>query len=362
MEDAKVITILLLAAFLAACSSGGGSATTDDSPIAVRLSVENQDADVAKSVAFGDNVNNLSYYYTAIPQWSGASYDTVSGTVPTMTAFTNGGYLGTFQPGYWLFTVEVRNTVDDVVSVVYAGSAYTSINASSSSVSVNVSTADGTGTAEITVYVPTASETESMAISYSGTASASDLPADAARITKSGAYQYYTRFSKVISNLPSGGYTFLLDYNDGTTQSSLSGGLIGGTSIDVNVAPGATTTITGTLEGGVFREITPIIISPGFLTLNMIQEEDTPAGLMGTPGATVTLADTDTAYSVLCTPKAGTVINSYEWYLNSVFQENDDSTYLLNVPSGEYVLTCVVTGIAGNRTVTASVKSIVLVQ
>ena len=362
MKNAKVITMLFLAAILAGCSSGGGSATLDDEPVAVRLSVETLDSGMARNVASNDNVNNLSYYYTAIPQWAGADYDTVSGTVSSMREFTNGSYLGRFQPGYWLFSVEVRNTVADVTSVAYTGSVYSYINSGSTSVSVSVSPSDGTGTVDITVYVPTASENESMAISYSGTASASGITADVARITESGAYQYYTRFSKTVSNLPTGGYTFLLDYNDGATQSSLSNGLIGGSSVDVNVVAGATTTVTGTIEGGVFREVIPTVITPGFSLLTMTQGENTPAGSIGSPGETVAQMGTDTIYSVSCIPKAGTVINSYEWYLNSVSQGVGESTYTLNVPSGKYVLTCVVTGMTGNRTVTASVKSIVNVQ
>ena len=94
----------------------------------------------------------------------------------------------------------------------------------------------------------------------------------------------------------------------------------------------------------------------------MMQGENTPAGSMGSPGATVAQAETDTVYSVSCIPKAGTVINSYEWYLNSVLQEAGDRTFIMNAPSGKYVLTCIITGISGNRTVTSSVKSIVLVQ
>ena len=362
MKNAKVITMMFLAAILAACSSGGGdSAIPDDDPVAVRLSVEMPDSGMARAVASDCNFNNLSYYYTAVPQWAGADYNTVAGTVSAMREFTNGGYLGTFQPGYWLFSVEVRNTVEDVTSVVYAGSAYSYINSGSTSVSVNVSASDGTGTVDITVYIPTASENDSLDISYSGTAGASGISADSARITEPGTYQHYTRFSKAVPNLPAGGYTFLLDYNDGTTQSSLSGGLIGGATVDVNVVAGATTTITGTIEGGVFREMVPMVITPGFSVLSMTQE-DTPAGTMGFPGATVAQAETDATYSVSCTPKTGTVINSYDWYLNSVLQVTGDSTYTLNVPAGKYVLTCVVTGTAGNRTVTASVKSIVLVQ
>ena len=89
---------------------------------------------------------------------------------------------------------------------------------------------------------------------------------------------------------------------------------------------------------------------------------DTPAGSMGTPGETVAQADSDTLYSVSCSPKAGTVINSYKWYLNSVLQEAGDNTYTLNVPPGKYVLTCVVSGTTGSRVITASVKSVVLVQ
>lgn len=362
MKNAKVITMLFLTVVLAACSSGGGSATPDDNPVAVRLSVETPDSSGSRTVASDNNVNNLSYFYTAVPQWANAGYDNISGTVSTMREFTNGGYLGTFQPGYWLFSVEVRNTVADVTSVVYAGSAYTYINSGSTSVSVNVSTSDGTGTVDITVYVPTASENESLAINYSGTTGASGISAEATRVTESGVYQHYTRFFKTIPNLPAGGYTFLLDYSDGTTQSSLSGGLVGGASVEVNVVAGATTTITGTIEGGMFREVSPMVITPGFSILTMTQGGDTPAGTMGNPGATVAQADTDTVYSVSCIPKAGTAINSYEWYLNSVLQESSNSTYTLNAPSGKYVLTCVITGTAGNRTVTASVKSIVHIQ
>ncbi len=362
MKDAKVITILFLAAILAACSSGGeDSAISDDDPVAVRLSVEMPDSSMDRAVASDNNVDNLSYYYTSVPQWAGADYNTVSGTVSTMREFTNGGYLGTFQPGYWLFSVEVRNTVEDVTSVVYAGSAYSYINSGSTSVSVNVSTSDGTGTVDITVYIPTASENESLDISYSGTAGASGISANSTRITESGPYQHYTKFSKPVPNLPAGGYTFLLDYNDGTTQGNLSGGLIGGASVDVNVIAGTITNITGTIEGGAFREIIPMVITPGFSALSMNQG-DTTAGSMESPGATVAQAETDTVYSVSCTPKTGTVINSYDWYLNSVLQVTGDSTYTLNAPAGKYVLTCVVTGTARNRAVTASVKSIVLVQ
>ena len=362
MKDVKLIAMLFLTVVLAACSSGGGSSTPDENPVSVRLSVETPDYSMAGTVSSEDNVNNLSYYYTAVPQWANADYDSVSGTVTSMREFTNGSYLGTFQPGYWLFSVEVRNAVAGVTSVVYTGSAYAHINSGSTSVSVNVSTADGTGTVAITVYVPTASENESLAISYAGTAEATGISADTTRITEPGTYQYYTRFSKTISNLQAGGYTFLLDYNDGTTQSSLSGGLVGGASVDVNVTAGATTTITGTIEGGVFREIIPAIITPGFSSFAMTQAADTPAGSMGIPGTTEAQADTDTLYSVSCTPKTGTVISSYDWYLNSVLQVTDGSTYTLNVPAGRYVLTCVVTGTSGNRTVTASVKSVVLVQ
>lgn len=358
---AKVITMLLMATILAACSSGG-SASPDDNPVEVRLSVEAPGSNTAKTITAYDNVDNLKYYYTAVPQWKNGASDAESGTVTTMREFTNGNSLGTFKPGYWLFSVEVRNTVADVTSVVYTGFTYTHINSGSTSVSVNVSPSAGTGAVDIIVYVPTASENESLAISYSGTFGASGISADASRITEPGIYQYYTSFTKTISDLPSGGYTFLLDYNDGETQGSLSGGLIGGAPVDVNVIAGATTTVIGTLEGGVFREVDPTVVTPGFAALTMTQGEDIPAGSMASPGATVVQADTDTSFSVTCIPKAGTVINSYEWYLNSVFQETGGTAYTLNVPSGKYVLTCVVTGIAWNRTVTASVKSIVVVQ
>ena len=362
MKNAKVITMLLLAVMYGACSSGGGASTSYDNPVTVRLSVETPGSVAVRSVTSGDNVKNLSYFYTAVPQWTRAESEGVQGKVSTMREFSNGGSLGEFQPGYWLFSVEVRNLVEQETSVVYSGSAYTYINADTSSVTVNVSTSDGTGTVDIMVYVPTGSENESMTIGYSGAAAASGISADSVRITEPGEYQNYTMFTKVITDLPAGGYTFILDYNDGTTQGSMSGASVPGASVGVNVVSGATVSITGTIEGGELREVSPTVITPGFSSFNMIQGEDIPAGSMQMPGTTAAIAGTDTLFSVSCTPKTGTVITSYEWFLNSVSQETGDISYTLNVPSGNYVLTCIVTGTAGNRTFTASVKSIVVVQ
>ncbi|MBR0319318.1 MAG: hypothetical protein IJQ86_08570 [Spirochaetia bacterium] len=362
MKNAKVITTLFFAALFAACSSGGGSNVLNDGPVSVCLNVEAPASGSLKAVASGDNVNNLSYYYTAMPQWDSSESSSIQGAVSTMKKFSNGDSLGEFQPGYWLFSVEVRNTVEQATSVVYAGSAYTYINSDAASVTVNVSPSDGTGTVNIAVYVPTSSENESMSIGYSGSDSASGIQTDASRITSPGTYQNYTMFTKVIPDLPAGGYTFILDYSDGTTLSSISGGAVCGASVDVNVASGATTTITGTIEGGALRAITPSVITPGFSSFTMTQGDNIPAGSLEAPGVTAASENTDTIFTVSCIPKDGTVINSYEWYLNSVPQETGDISYNLNTQAGTYVLTCVVTGTSGNRTFTASVKSIVIVQ
>jgi len=362
MEKEKGILMLLLTLLFVSCSSEGDGSASYDNPVSVCLSVETPVSDPEQSVSSGDNVKNLSYFYTAVPQWSKRDFDTVPGAVSTMHEFKNGDSLGDFQPGYWLFSVEVRNAVEGEISVVYTGSAYTYINSDTTSVTVNVSAAEGTGTVDITVYVPTAAENESMEISYSGAADAQGVTAEAMKITEPGTYQHYTMFSKVITDLPAGGYTFILDYNDGTAQSSLSGGSIGGATVDVNVAPGATSVITGTVEGGMLRAVTPSVIMPGLSSFTMTQDGSIPAGSMWSPGAVSASADTDTLFSVSSIPKGSAVVNSYEWYLNSAALESDGISCTLNVPAGTYVLTCVATGSAGNRLFTASVKSIVHVQ
>jgi len=253
------ITLLLLAAFIGCDNGSSGDAeeaAKASQLVNVRLTVGGEAAEAmhrAVSVGSGVDWSSLTYKYKAIPQWTSA--EAIHGAVTTYTAlpsnYVDGVSLGKFKPGQWIFWIQILNGS----TPIYEGhSDVVSISTSSASVTVPVSkiTQDATpGSVSITVTAPTVANA-AMSVAWSGTASGSG---NAAKASADG----IDTFTYTASSLAVGSYTFTLSHPSASS----------GAAVTVDLVSGATATITGHLNNGIWQvgsvtvQVPSITISDG---------------------------------------------------------------------------------------------------
>lgn len=327
------IIFFLLALMLTSCSDGSSS---DNGPVQVSLSLSR--SGVSSRIVSVDEAVDLSsfaFYYKATPLWTGSDFAGVVGQTADFVridSYRDGKDLGYFAQGKWLFEVEVRLIDQEAAEadwvLFYSGSTELYISTSNYAITIPV-VGEGSedGTVYISVLAPTVSESDSMTITYSGTGSGS-VPAGDIEIERTTGDDRWTSFLVDSLALPAGQYTFCLTYNDGTDD-------VGGATVAVNVNPGMTTSITGTVESGVWQNET--VSMTGLHSFGI---------KLSAAGNKMEVAKNGTLVYT-CTKTPGSLdIDSYEWYVNGDLQTGEASSTFTFVASNFDFDYCTVTCVA----------------
>lgn len=323
------ILMTLLIIGLSACSNGGSS---DNGPVKVSLAVDAYHGAASRIVSVEEAVDLSSFvfFYKATPQWTGSEFASITGQTAgfvKINSYRDGKELGYFAQGKWLFEVEARLSSDET-TVVFSGSAETYISSSNFAITVPViGQADDDGTVYISVLAPTVSESDTLTITYSGTSSGSVSAGDI-EIERTTGDDRWTSFLVDSLALPAGQYTFCLTYNDGTDD-------VGGATVAINVNPGMTTSITGTVESGVWQNES--VSMTGLHSFGIV---------LTAAGNKVEIAKNGTLVYT-CTKTPGSLdIDSYEWYVNGELQTGQTASTFTFVASNFDFDYCTVTCVA----------------
>ncbi len=328
MRKVLTITALLMAALLVfSCANGGGS-DSDNSPVKVSFSVETPHEDIAKIAAVDSPASTFTYWYKAVPQWTGADFTAIQGSTNNafvqITDYEDDKDIGLFAQGSWKFYAQVK--VNGVVLYESAADpAVTYINASNTSVTLDVTRTAGQGSADVTIAIeaPDTGAAPTLTAAYSGQATGN------VTITKVAATEHtgggWSRYTGSATGLASGSYLFTLTTTDGTNP-------VGGAVLAFDVLPGVNRAITGTIENGVWQTTLITINVPTF-TMNV-----TAAG-----GATSVAKSTNLVYT--CTASSTNITGNiaYQWYVGNtpVAQNGTSSTFTFNqADPGYYYVTC----------------------
>ena len=329
------ILVLLIALLLTLSSCSDGS-SSDNGPVPVSLSLSHSHtADRIVSVDEAVDLSSFAFYYKATPLWTGSDFGTIVGQTAgfvKINSYRDGKDLGYFAQGKWLFEVEVRLIDQEAAeadwALFYSGSSELYISSSSYEITIPViGQSNEDGTVSIEVMAPTVSESDTLTITYSGTASGSVAAGDIA-IDRTTGDDRWTVFTVDSVSLAAGQYTFSLVYNDGTND-------VGGATVAVNVNPGMTTSITGTVESGVWQNETVTMTG-----LHSFGIQLTAAGNKVEIAKNGTLVYT-------CTKTPGSIdIDSYEWYVNGELQTGQTASTFTFVASHFDFDYCTVTCVA----------------
>jgi len=107
MRKVLTITALLMAALLVfSCANGGGS-DSDNGPVKVSFSVETPHEDIAKVATVDTPATDFTYWYKAVPQWTGADFTAIQGSTNNafvqITDYEDDKDIGLFAQGSWKF-------------------------------------------------------------------------------------------------------------------------------------------------------------------------------------------------------------------------------------------------------------------
>ena len=289
------ISVLILALALTGCSDGESS---NSGPVKVSLNVSSDSPSRIVSVDDSLDLDKLSFYFRATPQWTGSDFTSIEGTVASfqkINSYYNGISLGYFAQGKWLFEVEARLKSDET-TVAFSGSAETYISTSNRNVVVNIFNSSASqGTVSITVLAPTVNESDVLRIDYTG-ADTGTVDSHDIEISRSGGDNRWTTFTLEDASFDAGFYTFFLTYNNGTAD-------VGGAVVAASVNAGMTTAITGTIESGLWQEHTMTLTGLNSFSVSVTADKEEIIENGGTVLYTCT--------------KAGELnIASYQWYVN----------------------------------------------
>ena len=330
----SVLTVLVVVSMLFACSSGGSS-DSDNAPVKVSFNVETPHEDIAKTATVNDPGKTFSYWYKAVPQWTGDDFATIQGATAgkqgavdgyvEITNYVANKDIGLFAQGSWKFYAQVKCNG----SVIYQSAAepeITYINSSTHSVTLNVTrVANGTATVSIDIEVPDTSSTAVLIAGYSGDGTGTVTLQKNQSAATHGAN--WSRFTGTSSALTTGSYLFTL-----TSKTAANGVEVGGAVLAFDIIAGVNRTIEGTIENGTWQTTLITINEP---TFSMSIEADDDA---------VTVAkNTDLEYTCTAskTNMDGTI--AYQWYVGNtpVAQNGTSETYTFRQATpGYYYVTC----------------------
>ena len=330
------ILLLLCAVLMAGCSGGGSSYNdmedSDSGKLLVTLTVSGLESVRENSITAdsGVTMSDIAFFYKATPQWTAKS---VTGSTGgsfirlSSSSYSDGQLsLGQFKAGEWRFDVEVRK-IDSARSesdwtVLFTGSATSDIERGSVSATVTVEVdvemdlsidTRNTTTVDFEVSVPTGG---TIVINYEGPGDISGTVADTEMTATDS--EGWTLYSVTLTDMPSGEYTFTVEYQ-------LNGDFISTSIIDVAALAGETAAITGSISAEEDNdadtvEVTLILQMPDF-TMSLFQD----------------------GYSFICTVTDSTSDDiSYRWYVNGVQQSGQTGTgfVLTGDAPGAYDVTC----------------------
>ena len=333
MRKVLTITALLMAALLVfSCANGGGS-DSDNSPVKVSFNVETPHEDIAKIASVDTPNTTFTYWYKAVPQWTGADFTAIQGSTNDafveITNYAAGKDIGLFAQGSWKFYAQVKaNGV-----VLYESSAtpaVTYINSTDlvegkKNITLDVTRTAGQGSADVTIAIeaPDTGTAPKLTASYSGQADGTVTISKVAATEHTGGG--WSRYTGTAEGLASGSYLFTLTTNDGTND-------VGGAVLAFDIIPGVNRAITGTIENGVFQTALITINVPTFTM-----------SVSAANGATSVTKNTALVYT--CTASATNITGNiaYQWYVNNtpVASNGTSSTYSFKQATpGYYYVTC----------------------
>ncbi len=327
----ETVIFLLTLFFLFACTAGDSD---DTGPVAVSFSVSTPSPYRIVSVNEGLDNNKLAYYYKATPLWTGSDFTSIQGKTQSFVkiSYRSGMSLGLFTQGNWLFEVEARvidaNEPDETRwQLAFSGSVETYISQNSYLINVPVvQNAGAYGKVAITVTAPTAGDSDTISISYTG-AQTGSVPVGNINISRSEGENRHTTFTVASTSFKAGTYTFFLTYNDGTND-------VGGATVSLNVYPEMTANIFGTVESGLWQNES--------VTLTGLH----PFGIqLSAAGNKIEIARNESLVYT-CTKTQGSLdIETYEWYVNGVFQPGQTSSTFTLVAADYAVNYCTISGL-----------------
>ncbi|MBR0319087.1 MAG: hypothetical protein IJQ86_07340 [Spirochaetia bacterium] len=328
MKKVLTITALLMAVMLVCSCGGSGGSAEDNAPVRVSFAVETPHESLAKIASVDTPNTTFTYWYKAVPQWTGADFTAIQGSTDDefveITNYAAGKDIGLFAQGSWKFYAQVKaNGV-----VLYESSAtpaVTYINSSSTRVVLDVTRTAGQGTANVTIAIeaPDTGASPNLTASYSGQASGNVTISKVAATEHTGGG--WSRYTGTAEGLASGSYLFTLTTTDGTNT-------VGGAVLAFDIIPGVNRAITGTIENGVFQTALITINVPTF-TMSVTAAN----------GATSVAKNTALVYT--CTASATNITGNiaYQWYVNNtpVASNGTSSTYSFSQATpGYYYVTC----------------------
>ena len=330
-----ILLILLCAALMAGCS-GGGSGYNDMSDkggkLLVCLAVEGMESVSENSISADGSLrmSDIAFYYKATPTWTKKSVQGSTGgkfVKLASSAYSDGKLpLGYFKEGTWLFELEARKASTGTVLFTGSSTGTISRGSASSTVTVEVDVTvdmeipeDSTTTVDFQIGTPSGG---SVVITYtgpvSGTVPESAITAlDGYTVDSDGniaAADGWTVYSVTLTDMPSGVYTFTVEYQ-------LNGDTVNTITVEVPGIPGEEATIAGTIAsdeaavGGA-----NIVVTVPYITLHLTRD-----------GYTFT-ADVQASASPV----------TYIWSVNGAVQAGEaGSTYTLSgLDAGTYDVTC----------------------
>ena len=345
----KIFAILMISALVFSCGGSGGSAE-GDAPVKVSFTVDTPHSDIAKTVSVNNPSGSFTYWYKAVPVWTGADFATIKGSTNGQFVQINnygpGADIGYFAQGTWKFYAQVKSG-DNVVYESAADPDITYINASSTTVSVDVvRTGNGSATVTIDIEVPIVSagtvltatygtgENDYIGLTKTTMDSNNDIPTHGAG---------WARF-KGSKTLAAGAYEFTLTSNNGSAD-------VGGAVLAFDVVGGVSRAISGTIENGVWQTVFITINLPKFTVTN------TAAG-----SATTVAPSTNLTFTchVDSSNIDGTV--EYQWYVNdSPIDNATGETFVFNKSAqGFYYVTSkayIAGKISGSHTIPITVTN-----
>lgn len=325
------ILILFLALSFTGCSDG----ESGNGPVEVSLAVGSSSGTASRVVTVKETIDTskLAYYYSASPLWTANEFASAQGATDgfqRILSFSNGMSLGLFAQGKWHFEVVVKLIDAEVAesnwTLVYSGSVDQYINADSSIVAVPVTkNTEANGAVTITVKAPTVDEdNDNLSITYDGTRSGS-IPAGNIGVSRSDGF---TTFTVSKTTLLSGEYTFMLTYNDGT-------GDVGGAVVSVNITPGMTAAISGSVESGLWQNETVALTGLHSFGIQL-----------SAAGNKIEIRKNESLVYT-CTKTPGSLdIDTYAWYVNGVLQNGQTASTFTLVASRFDCDYCLVTCVA----------------
>ena len=328
------LIVLLGIMLMASCSSGSGYNDMSDKggKLLVALAVEGMESVSENSISADGSLrmSDIAFYYKATPTWTKKSVQGSTGG--KFVKLASSAYsdrkltLGYFKEGTWLFELEARKASTGTVLFTGSSTGTISRGSASSTVTVEVDVTvdmeipeDSTTTVDFQIGTPSGG---SVVITYTGPVSGT-VPESA--ITATDGYTVdsdgnivaaggWTVYSVTLSDMPSGVYTFTVEYQ-------LNGDTVNTITVEVPGIPGEEATIAGTIAsdeaavGGA-----NIVVTVPYITLHLIRD-----------GYTFT-ADVQASASPV----------TYIWSVNGAVQAGEaGSTYTLSgLDAGTYDVTC----------------------